>query len=185
MSEIKADLDKVRERLQDDDFLDGKGISNEVNIWIFCYNPKDEMAVRYFVEQLKNDSSLSCNLMERNLYEIFLEICEDKRILERIPSMEEKKGKEFLLKQLHTIATENVFVDKLVYDSPKRGDVMMLTGVGEVFPFMRIHSLLEAIQPRISEIPIIVMYPGTFDGSHVRLFDKLEKNPYYRAFNVI
>jgi len=29
------------------------------------------------------------------------------------------------------------------------------------------------------------MYPGTFDGNYVRLFDKLTPNPYYRAFNEI
>ena len=65
------------------------------------------------------------------------------------------------------------------------GDVLLLTGVGEVFPFMRIHSLLEALQPEFSKIPILVMYPGKYDGRFVRLFDKLEPNPYYRAFNMI
>ena len=35
------------------------------------------------------------------------------------------------------------------------------------------------------DIPILVMYPGTYDGRFVRLFDKLEPNPYYRAFNII
>jgi len=29
------------------------------------------------------------------------------------------------------------------------------------------------------------MYPGTFDGHYVKLFDILTSNPYYRAFNVI
>jgi hypothetical protein len=50
---------------------------------------------------------------------------------------------------------------------------------------MRVHSLLEALQPHFSDIPILVMYPGTFDGSYVRLFDKLTPNAYYRAFNEI
>ncbi len=34
------------------------------------------------------------------------------------------------------------------------GDVLMLTGVGEVFPFMRIHTLLKALQPYFSDVPI-------------------------------
>ena len=65
------------------------------------------------------------------------------------------------------------------------GDVLMLTGVGEVFPFMRIHTLLEALQPYFSDVPILVMYPGEFDGRHVKLFNRLTPNDYYRAFNVI
>ena len=67
----------------------------------------------------------------------------------------------------------------------KPGDVLMLAGVGEVFPFMRIHTLLEALQPYFSDVPILVMYPGEFDGRHVKLFNRLTPNDYYRAFNVI
>ena len=45
--------------------------------------------------------------------------------------------------------------------------------------------LLEALQPRVGGVPILVMYPGTFDGRYLKLFDRLKPNPYYRAFNVI
>ena len=99
--------------------------------------------------------------------------------------MEEKKGKDYLLKQMHSIATEQAFVEKIQYESHESGDVLMLTGVGEVFPFMRIHTMLEALQPHFSDIPIIVLYPGVFDGRCLKLFDKLQPNDYYRAFNVI
>ena len=34
---------------------------------------------------------------------------------------------------------------------------------------MRIHSLLEALQPEFPDIPILVMYPGKYDGRFVRL----------------
>ena len=71
------------------------------------------------------------------------------------------------------------------YEPHEPGDVLLLTGVGEVFPFMRIHSLLEALQPEFPDIPILVMYPGKYDGRFVRLFDKLQPNPYYRAFNIV
>ena len=37
MNDINERLDKIRELLRDSDFLDGKGLSNEVNIRIFCY----------------------------------------------------------------------------------------------------------------------------------------------------
>ena len=64
-------------------------------------------------------------------------------------------------------------------------DVLMLTGVGDVFPFMRVHTLLEALQPYFSDIPILVIYPGEFDGHYLTLFGKLKANDYYRAFNTI
>ncbi len=185
MSNINERLDKVRQLIQESDFLESKGLSNEVNIRIFCYEAKDEMMVRHFVDQITSDQMLSCHLIECNLYETFLSICDDKRITKSIPQMEERKGKKFLLQQMHSIATEAAFIEKIQYEPHKPGDVLMLTGVGEVFPFMRIHSLLEALQPHFSDIPILVLYPGTFDGHRVRLFDKLKPNDYYRAFSVI
>ena len=61
----------------------------------------------------------------------------------------------------------------------------MLTGVGDVFPFMRVHVLLEALQPYFSDIPIVVMYPGDYDGHSLKLFNRLQPNDYYRAFIII
>lgn len=185
MSNINERLDKVRTLIQELDFLESKGLSNEVNIRIFCYAAKDEMAVRNFVSQIKANQMLNCHLIECNLFQTFLSICDDKCITKNIPRMEERKGKKFLLEQMHSIATEAAFVEKMQYKPHIPSDVLLLTGVGEVFPFMRIHSLLEALQSHFSDIPILVLYPGVFDGYRVKLFDKLQPNDYYRAFNVI
>lgn len=185
MSDIKERLDSLRALIQDPDFLAGKGLSNEVNIRIFCYDASEEIIVQHFIDRITKDQTLGCRLIVCNLYEIFIAICDDKRITKSIPRMEERKGKTFLLEQIHSIATESAFVAKMQYAPHKNGDVLILTGVGDVFPFMRVHTLLEALQPHFSDIPILVMYPGTFDGTYLRLFDKLGPNPYYRAFNVV
>lgn len=185
MSDIKERLDKVRTLIQEPDFLEGKGLSNEVNIRIFCYEPEDEMVVRHFIVQLATDQTLNCNLKLCNLYQTFLSICEDIDILDAISEMEEADGSSFLLEQLYSAIGEGEFIEKIQYEPHQEKDVLMLTGVGEVFPFMRIHTLLEALQPHFSDIPILVMYPGEFDGRHVKLFNRLQPNDYYRAFNVI
>lgn len=185
MANIKERLDQLRTHIQEPEFLEGKGLSNEVNIRIFCYDAEDEMTVRQFVEQITTDPSLVCHLIECNLYETFLTLCDDIDIMDAIAEMEEADGKEFLLEQLHSAIGEGEFIEKIQYEPHRPGDVLLLTGVGDAFPFMRVHSLLEALQPHFSDIPILVMYPGTFDGSYVRLFDRLTPNPYYRAFNEI
>lgn len=184
MGKIHERLDKLKLEIQKAEFLEGKGLSNEVNIRIFCYDAADEMIVRHFIEQLIVDQLLDCHLIERNLYKVFLSICDDKRITDKAPQMEERKGKEHLIKKLQEFANNKSFVAKMQYEPHELGDVLLLTGVGEVFPFMRIHSLLEALQPEFSDIPILVMYPGKYDGRFVRLFDRLDPNPYYRGFNV-
>ena len=185
MSELMERLDKLRGLIQQPEFLEGKGLSNEVNIHIFCYDPKEEMTVTHFLEQIKTDQSLNCRLIECNLYRTFLSICDDLDITDAIPEMEEADGGVFLLEQLHSAIGEGEFIDKIQYEPHKRGDVLMLTGVGDVFPFMRVHTLLEALQPYLSDIPILVLYPGKFNGHQLKLFNRLKPNDYYRAFNVI
>lgn len=51
MSELKERLDSLRILMQEPEFLEGKGLSNEVNIRIFCYDPSEEMMVRQFIEE--------------------------------------------------------------------------------------------------------------------------------------
>lgn len=187
MSNLQERLDNLKELMQTEEFLQGKGLSNEVNIRIFCYDPSQEMMIQHFAEQIKHEK-LDCHPVEYNLYEVFLSICKEKRILEKIPAMEEKKGTDFITKHLNTISSNTAFVEqmkKMGGASQNPGDVILITGVGDAFPFIRIHDLLNAMQPEFPDTPILVFYPGTYDGRDVQLFNCLKKNPYYRAFNVI
>lgn len=185
MCELKERLDNLRALMQEPEFLEGKGLSNKVNIRIFCYDPEKEMTVKHFIEQIKSDRTMNCHLIEYNLYEVFLSICEDLHITKAISPMEVKKGKTFIREQLSHIANNTAFVNKMKYEPHETGDVIVITGVGDAFPFIRIHDLLNAMQPEFSDVPILVFYPGNYDGRDVQLFNCLKKNPYYRAFNVI
>ena len=72
MSNINERLDNLKLEIQKPEFLEGKGLSNEVNIRIFCYEPENEMVVRHFVNQMETDQTLDCHLKICNLYKIFL-----------------------------------------------------------------------------------------------------------------
>lgn len=185
MDDIMRRLDMVKAFIQEPEFLEGKGLSNEVNIRIFCYDPKDELIVEHFIRQIATDPTLNCNLIECDLYKIFLGCCEEIEILEAIPEMEAGDGCNYLLTELCSTIPVKEVVAKMQYFPHEPGDVLMLTGVGNVFPFVRVHSLLETLQPYFSDIPILVMYPGKFDGHDLRLFNRLAPNGYYRGFDVI
>ena len=83
---IKERLDILRKTIQEEDFFLGKGLSNEVNIRMFCYDPKDEMEIRDFTDRLAQEI-LRYKVDIVDLYEVFLSICEDQGILEFIPAM--------------------------------------------------------------------------------------------------
>lgn len=185
MASLNERLDKLKSTIQEPDFLEGKGLSNEVNIRIFCYEPKDEMAIRHLISQI-TDEKLKCNLIHYDLYEVFLDILRDKKIIDKVDALEEKRGKDFIRKQFEKSCDAKTFAAKMDYPNHQKGkDLIVLSGVGKVFPFMRVHTLLEAMQPLFTDVAILVFYPGDFDGHYVRLFNKLKKNEYYRAFKSI
>lgn len=97
MNNLNERLDEFRQPIQGRDFLEDKGLSSEVNIRIFCYNPRDEMTVIHFLGQIITDQSFDCNLVECNPYKPFIEICKDLDILDSIPDMEESEESEYLL----------------------------------------------------------------------------------------
>ena len=183
MSNISERLDELKKLIQEEDFLNGRGLSNEVNIRIFCYDPKDEITVRYFVEQLEEEK-LKCSIDIEDLYEVFLSICGDMDILNSIPDMEETDGNEYLEEQLENIITAEMFTEKIASNYESK-DLLFITGVGKVFPFMRVHSLLNDLQINLNNKPVVVLYPGTFDGHYLKLFNKLKPSEYYRAFKTI
>ena len=185
MDDIMNSLKRVSSRLSEEAFLTNKGLSNEVGIHVFCYDPKDELTVRAFFDSLKKNTDVPYRLIECDLYKIFLQICEEKHILKSIPNMEERKGKEYLSEQLQKVATPEAFVEKMKYEPHQRGDVLLITGIGKVYPFMRSHKILDNIQHIFFDIPVLMLYPGTFNGQDLGLFGKFLDGHYYRAFNLL
>lgn len=71
------------------------------------------------------------------------------------------------------------------YTPHEKGDVLLITGVGKVYPFMRSHKILDNIQHIFSDMPILMLYPGKFNGQDLNLFGKFLDGHYYRAFNLL
>jgi Domain of unknown function (DUF1788) len=68
---------------------------------------------------------------------------------------------------------------------PDQHDLVIVSGVGTVWPLFRTHSLLNNLQPVMGKTPLVVFYPGRYDGQSLRLFGKLKNNNYYRAFRLV
>ena len=167
MSDIKQELDRIRDRISDPSFLANKGLSNEVGIHVFCYDPADELIVRDFVSRLKAESGTPYRIKECDLYEIFLKLLEDKRVLKSVDGLDE------------------ALLEYMKYEPHEYGDVLFLTGVGKIFPFMRSHKMLDSMQHLFEDIPIVMFYPGSFNGQDLGLFGKFLDGHYYRAFNLL
>ena len=183
---IKQELDRIKGRISDPGFLSNKGLSNEVGIHVFCYDPKDEIVVRDYIRRLKAEANTPYRIIECDLYEIFLSLLEDNRVLRSVQGLEDKRGKDYLLSQLQKIATPEALLARMDYSPHVKGqDVLFMTGIGKIHPFMRSHKMLDSMQHLFEDIPIVMFYPGSFNGQTLILFNEFLDGHYYRAFNLL
>lgn len=183
---IMQELDRIKDRISDPSFLQNEGLSNEVGIHVFCYDPQDELVVQDYIRRLKNETNTPYRIIECDLYEIFLSLLEDKRVLKSVEGLEDKRGKDYLLSQLQKIATPDAFLARMNYTPHVKGqDVLFMTGIGKIHPFMRSHKMLDSMQHIFEDIPVVMFYPGTFNGQSLNLFNEFLDGHYYRAFNLL
>lgn len=186
---LEEDFARLRAKLSDPMFLANKGIGNEVGFFVFPYDAAREDEVRVRTSELVNLSDggkLPCRIIRRDLWDVFLQICEQRRILDKIADLEYRRGSRALLNRLQKIATPEVFVQTMDYAPHGPGcDVLLITGVGRVYPIVRAHSILENAQHVFADVPVVMLYPGKYDGAQLHLFNSISDGNYYRAFNLL
>ena len=187
MGNIYARLDKIIPKIKEDKFIQGRGLGNEISFYVFDYEPEAELIVRDYVEHVKKQFSYEGTdrrVIEFDLYKMLIEITKEKRIFERIFDMEERQGQDALFKAMTTFAKPDVFLQRI---KEQIGDhnVVFLSGVGKVYPFVRSHNVLNNLQEVLDKIPVIMFYPGQYSGQDLQLFGKFKDDNYYRAFRLV
>ncbi|MEG0307505.1 MAG: DUF1788 domain-containing protein [Clostridium sp.] len=190
MKDIYQRLDEILPKIVNPNFRKNNGLGNEIGFYIFDYNPEDELLVRdrvkYIKEKTKNAYGL--NIVEFDLYEVILEILESKGFLKKNFIMEEKKGSEQVFdatKKALRLTLENDLVVKYIEDRLSDNDIVFLTGVGKAWPIIRSHTILNNLHRIVEEQPLVMFFPGNYDGGSLMLFNYLKDDNYYRAFQLI
>jgi hypothetical protein len=100
--------------------------------------------------------------------------------------MQREKGDEALKKALagplHESKLASYFAEVAM---PEQHDLVIVSGVGSVWPLLRSHTLLNNLQPVMGKTPLVMFYPGRYDGQSLRLFGKIKSDNYYRAFKLV
>jgi hypothetical protein len=183
-------LNQIIPRITSRDFLDSKGLGNEIGFWIFDYPPEREMDVRDFFTSTvlpalgKQVPSIRAGTV--NLLELVSDLLQERNLLEKAMEMQLTKGDESTLAALRSVLKEDKLAQKIAaqFDIANL-DLMILTGVGSVYPMLRTHTLLSALHPIVGNTPLLMFFPGKYDGHSLRLFNTLAEDHYYRAFRLI
>ena len=182
-------LNNILPRVISDEFLSGSGIGNEIAFYIFDYPPEDELRVRdYLITLLDHIPKQKHGLRVKHidLFDLVIGYLKDRKLLDKAIQMQREKGdvalKKALAGPLHESKLGVLFAEVA---RPDQNDLVIVSGVGGVWPLLRSHSLLNNLQPIMGQTPLVLFYPGRYDGQSLRLFGKLKNNNYYRAFRLV
>jgi len=182
-------LNQILPTITSEAFLSGKGIGNEIAFYIFDYPPEAELRVRehiqFLLEHLPKIKP-GLRLSHVNLLDFVLAHLRQRNLLDKAVAMQKTKGDAFILKQLVTLLHPNriapVFAEVA---QPDQHDLVLVSGVGSIYPLLRAHTLLNNLHAVMGQTPLVLFYPGRYDGQALRLFGKLKNDNYYRAFKLV
>ena len=191
MTKTEIELGKIESEIGKTSFLNGKGLGNEVSYYVFDYDPKDEILVREYIDKLvKKDKEFGdgYKLKVYDVYDLMIELLESEGYLEDCFEMEKNDGMNYLVESVNDLLrmsdNNDYFTEYIEENTPEKA-IVFLTGVGKIFPFVRSHKILNNLHQIFDRSPVVMFYPGKYDGQSLELFGEFKDDNYYRAFPLI
>jgi len=187
MKQLQQRLDKIFERIESEEFLDNKGVSGEIGFYIFDYPPEEELLVRqhlkFLTEKLTKRGYQFSNI---NIFESIIQLLEEEGVLEDAFELQKNEGDEALREALKgVLGQEDIARYLSTKINPEEPQFVFLSGLGSAWPLIRGHSLLNALHASMGHTPLVLFYPGTYNGLELNPFGLVDSSNYYRAFQLI
>jgi hypothetical protein len=183
--------------LSSDRFLRMEGLGNEVPFFIWPYPPGQELEVQAannrIIDRLRTTQGL--NILAVDLFELAVELLGGRggNMLERLEQIEPTRSRSDFRRDLQRMLDPEQHIAPAIkrrIEAEAGVDLLMLTGIGRVFPFIRSHNVLNNLQVAVSDFPALMLFPGEYpqtasSGSSLVLFNLLTDDQYYRAKNIL
>jgi hypothetical protein len=189
---IKDTYNHLLKLISSDRFLQKQGLGNEVPFFICPFPPQKAQEMEKLRIQLLNRlEQQGIRILDINLYDLAIELLKNRNIRDRIFETEKAVDKEQLKELLQGVLDTQTHLVPAIAEKMARTpfDVMFVSGVGEVFPYIRSHNVLNNLQSTAKEQPTVMFFPGDYThslegGASLDLFKRLHDDKYYRAFNI-
>lgn len=184
-------FDRAEAIIKKPSFRENKGLGNEVGYYIFDYPAEQELLVRERIAYIKRKNEQSADeyrIVEFDLYNIIIDILQQKGYLEKCFEFEKTRGFDRITKavgnMLRITAKDSMIVSHIEKNTPEKS-IVFLTGIGKCYPILRAHTVLNNLHQVIDHVPVVLFYPGKYDGQELMLFSEIKDDNYYRAFQLV
>ena len=191
MASLEERLDLVEKIIKQPSFRENKGLGNEVGYYVFDYPAEQELVVRERIQYMKAKNSKGIDgfdLVVFDLYDIVINLLEREGFLEQCFKFEKKNGMERIVRAVGNLLQVNdneSLIVKHIQENTPQNAVIFLVGVGKCYPLLRSHKVLNNLHQAIDRVPVVMFYPGKYDGQELVLFGTIKDDNYYRAFRLV
>ncbi len=200
-------FDHLREVIASPRFLQMRGLNNDLPFYICEFKASEAFEIQRMRRQLVNTLAglqVEClqgrgvKVLEINLYDLTIDMLkaregsnEGSNLWDEILAAEPEVEKEALQELLQNVLDIKGHLIPEIGEQLAQSDydVLFLSGVGEVFPYIRSHNVLNNLQSTAKDKPTVMFFPGEYrhsleQGASLELFGLLHDDKYYRAFNI-
>lgn len=173
-------------------FLSKQTLNGEIPFFICPYKATEGLSIiedrLNLIERLGH---AGVRVLDLSLYDLSLALLEERGILEDVleaeSGLEKAEFRELLQGVLDVQEHLAPKIAKAINAEPH--DVIFLSGVGEVYPYIRSHNVLNNLQSIVKDRPMVMFFPGEYThsvatGGSLDLFGLLHDDKYYRAFDI-
>ena len=183
-------LNQILPRLVSPDVLSNQGAGGEIGFWIFDYPPEEEMAMRAWladvIEPGLRKQVPAVRFQTVDLFQLVVDLLDERKLFDKACEMQANKGDAAVLASLRSVLKEDRLSARMTEKlDVTQLDLLIIKGVGAVYPLLRTHTLLSALHPHMRNTPLLMLYPGTYNGQTLSLFNTLSDDNYYRAFRLV
>ena len=172
-------LEQLEARIHQEGFTTPTGIGSEIPHFVFDYLAEDELIIRTYIEGLLKRTPL--NIKEVNLFQFLLTLFEDD--LEELIELAEE-GYEELSQAIQTVLEDRTLLVDSFIEQVGDAELIFITGVGTVHPFIRSSHLLKKLSNHAYRTPLILFYPGHFTGLDLRLYNQFRHEDEYQITRI-
>lgn len=174
-------------------FLTKQGLGNEVPFFICPYPAEEGLSmVEDRLDLVTRITHAGITVLDLSLYDLSLGILEERGILDQILEIEQETDKGEIRELLQSVLDPKANLIPRIGEAIEAAphDVIFLSGVGEVYPYIRSHNVLNNLQSTAKDKPTVLFFPGSYThalatGASLDLFGRLHDDKYYRAFNIL
>jgi len=188
MTKVINDFEQIFTQITTDKFLSMQALGGEEPFFIYSFDPAMQDIISRETKRLKKRvEAKGHKVLLINLYELIIEMLKSRGMLEKVLTKEQSLTKDKLLKTLQNMLDVETKIipqiEKLVKENQTA--MVIIEGIGEVYPYIRSHTIINNLQKVIQDRPTLMFFPGKFDGHKLVLFNKVHDDNHYRAFNII